>query len=188
MSARWATLPPGYQLKDGRSHAERKPAPPPPSAHHAAARSHPRRQTKRLTAPLDFNKHGHPIVSEYEHQVALIEWVGEHADVFPGIEWLAASANGGWRRPGVAGQLKASGVSSGFPDLQLTLARGGYHGLFIELKTPVGSLSTDQRAWLAHLNAEGYLALAAYGWRQARDELTAYWRANQSSDTQRAAS
>ena len=61
---------------------------------------------------------------------------------------------------GVRGGIKAkrTGYQRGFPDLQICEARGGYFGLFIELKTLKGKPTIAQKEWIAYLNAKGYKA------------------------------
>ena len=45
------------------------------------------------------------------------------------------------------------GVKSGVPDLMLPIPKGGYHGLFIELKKEVGGItSKEQIDWSQFLN------------------------------------
>ena len=55
-----------------------------------------------------------------------------------------------------AARFKAMGVRAGFPDLILCIARQGYHGLFIELKTEKGKQSKYQRFWQISLEEQGY--------------------------------
>jgi hypothetical protein len=66
-------------------------------------------------------------------------------------------------------------VRAGVPDFALDVARGGYHGLRIELKRRVGgALSPAQRDWIAWLTSQGYLAVVCRGWEEARDKLVEY--------------
>jgi hypothetical protein len=51
---------------------------------------------------------------------------------------------------------KAEGRRAGVPDVLVAVAEGGWHGLFLEAKTPTGSLSVHQRKWLTDLANEGY--------------------------------
>lgn len=118
--------------------------------------------------------------SEYEHQVALIEQCFEawalNPRHFAGLNLIHASANGGLRKQGVAGQLKASGVQDGFPDLELPVARGGFFGLYIELKRPVtGTLSESQAAWRDALRAQGYKSSVCFGQAEAWSVIDAYY-------------
>ena len=67
-----------------------------------------------------------------------------------------------------------TGYVKGFPDLQITEARKGYHGLFIELKTKTGRPTKHQKEWIDDLNKRGYLAIICYGLEQALDTLDNY--------------
>lgn len=69
---------------------------------------------------------------------------------------LHHSPNGGKRNMIEAARFKAMGVRAGFPDLILCIARQGYHGLFIELKTEKGKQSKHQRFWQISLEEQGY--------------------------------
>lgn len=48
------------------------------------------------------------------------------------------------------------GVRAGFPDLILCVARQGYHGLFVELKTAKGRQSDNQKYYEYVLEEQGY--------------------------------
>lgn len=52
--------------------------------------------------------------------------------------------------------MKAEGARKGTLDMQLTVARGGYHGLWIENKTEDGKLTYDQINHRDHLMSQGY--------------------------------
>ena len=71
-------------------------------------------------------------------------------------------------------KLKAMGLRKGFPDLFLYVPRGTFHGLAIELKTPKGVLSAEQRIYLAALNEQGYLAEMRRGFEGATKLISAY--------------
>jgi hypothetical protein len=116
---------------------------------------------------------------ELVEQMALMRWAKDHESEISHLRWLHASANGGARSKSVAGKLKASGVKRGVPDLSLPVPSRGYHGLYIELKSPQ-ALPSDQKpraeqiAWLGHLEHAGYHAVCAVGWEQARDIILDY--------------
>lgn len=69
---------------------------------------------------------------------------------------LHHSPNGGKRNAIEAAKFKAMGVRAGFPDLALYIARQGYHGLFIELKTAKGRQSDNQKYFQCVLEEQGY--------------------------------
>lgn len=69
---------------------------------------------------------------------------------------LHHSPNGGKRNAIEAAKFKAMGVRAGFPDLILCVARQGYHGLFVELKTAKGRQSDNQKYYQAVLEEQGY--------------------------------
>lgn len=89
---------------------------------------------------------------------------------------LHHTPNGGHRSWAEAKRLKAQGTKPGIPDLQLTLARGGFFGLFIEFKATVepAAVSPDQYACIERLTREGYLAVVCYGHFDAMECLRAY--------------
>ena len=75
---------------------------------------------------------------------------------------------------GVAVKMKRGGYKKGFSDVQICIARGGYHGLFIELKIKGGHITPEQEKWRDDLLAEGYLATIMptnLDYRQCQDYL-----------------
>jgi hypothetical protein len=74
-----------------------------------------------------------------------------------------AIPNGGGRSKREAGRLKAEGVTAGVSDLFCSVARGGRHGLYIEMKSLTGFASREQREWIADSIAEGYAAATCRG-------------------------
>lgn len=58
--------------------------------------------------------------------------------------------------PVAAKILKAEGMKSGVADLMFAVPLHGFAGLYIEMKTPVGSLDPDQREFLKRRAAVGY--------------------------------
>lgn len=112
---------------------------------------------------------------EHAEQVALMRWAVLASGGHPELRWLYANPNGGERHPAVAARLKAEGTRKGIPDLHLPVMRGGYGGLWIELKRQAGGrVSPEQRVWLAGLNANGHRAVVCKGWAEARDVILDY--------------
>ena len=62
--------------------------------------------------------------------------------------------------------MKHQGVKRGVPDLCLPVARGTYHGLYIEMKTETGETRPEQYWWIQTLNDHGYFEVC-HGWKSA---------------------
>ena len=60
-------------------------------------------------------------------------------------------------------KAKATGYVKGFPDLQICEARGGYFGLFIEIKQLKSYATKEQKQWIIDLNERGYKACCLKG-------------------------
>ena len=111
---------------------------------------------------------------EHREQVFLFSWAAWAATERPELALMFAVPNGG-RRDAVTGKrLKDEGVKPGVPDIILPVARGEYHGLFIELKAGAGRPSAEQRGWLAALTAQGYRAAVCRGAAEAMALLEEY--------------
>ena len=75
----------------------------------------------------------------------------------PILRWMVHVPNGGKRPKGEAGKLKAMGTKPGYPDLTLPRRHTRWMGLAIELKSPIGTVSPDQKEWLGAFVADGWL-------------------------------
>lgn len=113
-------------------------------------------------------------MTEHDEQVAVIKWVRYAQKLYPALRLLHASANGGLRNVITARRMKSEGVTAGIPDLFLPHAAGGYHGLFIEMKTKGGRVSQTQQWWIDALAEQGYLTAVCYDAPAATLLLTRY--------------
>lgn len=111
-------------------------------------------------------------VSEHEHQVNLIKWFDMQYKEFSGR--LFAIPNGGQRNIIVATKLKAEGVRSGVPDLMLPVRRGGFGGLFIEMKKVKGRATESQNDWNLFLREQNYCAAICCGFDEAKQFVNSY--------------
>lgn len=84
--------------------------------------------------------------------------------------------NEGKRSLSYAARMKKMGLRSGFPDLLVPLARGGYHGLFIEMKYGKNKTTKEQKEWLERLSAEGYACTVCYNAAEAIKTIESYNR------------
>ncbi len=104
---------------------------------------------------------------EHKMQVALFEHAALHLLPYPDLEWLHAVPNGGFRHKATAGRMKAEGVKNGIPDVFLPVPRGGYHGLYIELKAPDQLTRPDQNRCIRYLRGNGYYVQVFDDWYKA---------------------
>lgn len=122
-------------------------------------------------------------MSEHEEQVTLFQWADLYSTWYPELQLLFAIPNGAklpYRRDGkkrVTPQglrLKKEGMKKGVPDICLPVARKGWHGLYIELKFDKNRPTPEQEWWLNRLTENGYLAVAAWGFEEAKDVIVEY--------------
>ena len=109
---------------------------------------------------------------EQEH---VFLWASMEERAYPELAMLYAIPNGGKRAIKTAVALKKQGVKRGVPDMCLPVARGGYHGLYVELKRQKGgTVSDEQREWIAALNTQGYKAIICHGAEEAIEQIRGY--------------
>ena len=101
--------------------------------------------------------------SEFEEQAAIVKWARLMAVQYPELKLLNASANGVRLTKAQAGKAKAAGMVAGWPDLNLPVARGGFNGLYIELKVGRRKPEAHQVDILKALAAQGHCCLAIWG-------------------------
>ena len=109
-------------------------------------------------------------MSEHDGQRMLFDW----AAFVPELKTMFAIPNGGQRSIVTATRLKKEGVRRGVPDIFAPIARGNYHGLFIEMKIENGRVSTHQLEYLKALNEAGYRAIICLGFDDARAKILEY--------------
>lgn len=114
------------------------------------------------------------VSDESGHQEAIFSWCDYNRNRYPELALLYHVPNGGKRDAATARALKRQGVKAGVPDLVLPVARGGYHGLYIELKAGKNKPTELQKWWLEKLQEQGYFTKVCYGWEEAVQTLSAY--------------
>lgn len=89
-------------------------------------------------------------------------------EALPELRWLHAVPNGATygssqqERARRGAQMKREGLRPGVADIYWPIARSGYHGLYIEMKTPTGSMREVQVEFRDFVIEQGY------GWRLCR--------------------
>ena len=113
--------------------------------------------------------------AETEEQAALIAWADK--TVIDGIcigDYLIHIPNEGKRGPKAARDAKRLGLRKGVLDLFLALPRGGYAGLWIEMKSCNGKPTTEQIKWIDRMIKAGFFAEVCQGFRNAKDSIESY--------------
>lgn len=87
---------------------------------------------------------------------------------------LYAVPNGARTSESQARILKAEGMKAGVADLILSIPSKGYHGMFIEMKTPKGRQSDTQKTFQKAVEAQGYKYIIVRSFEDFRKEVNAY--------------
>jgi len=94
---------------------------------------------------------------EYDYQVATFQWAYFHRNKWPELQFMFAVIN---ETRGISPQKgnrdRLQGKRSGVPDICLPTPRGTFHGLYIEMKSPTGKLSDNQKRYSIFLKDQGY--------------------------------
>jgi len=115
------------------------------------------------------------IPTEAQEQADLMQWLAYAEIRHPELRLCHAIPNGGSRNPIEARHLKEQGVKPGIPDLFLPCARGGFHGLYIEMKRRQGGrVSIEQKKMIIALREQGFRVEVCEGWEAARDVIKEY--------------
>lgn len=121
--------------------------------------------------------------SEHAEQSALFCWAAlpEQQSLYPFFRWcLFAIPNGGLRDSDSkiaakrGGELKAEGVKAGVSDIFLAVSRGGWHGLFIEMKVKPNKPTTEQLTFHTEVSNQNYAVAVCYSWKEAVTFITGY--------------
>ena len=113
--------------------------------------------------------------TEDQEQKALFDWAETMEHRFPDLRWLHHIPNGGKRDPVTAAKLKAQGVKPGVSDISLPVPRGGFHGLYIELKRLKGGrVESEQMDFMEAVSRNGYCVALCKGWEAAAKTIQGY--------------
>lgn len=122
-------------------------------------------------------------MSEHHEQSAVVNWFRyqyrQYALCFFAIQnaQMLSYLGNKQKIAQVYNKLKREGFKEGVSDLILTVPRGQYHGLWLEMKDrgkTQSSVSKDQKAHLALMSEMGYAAHWAPGFEKAQEILINY--------------
>lgn len=112
--------------------------------------------------------------TEHQEAVAYNHWRLAHIHQIPELENVLLNPLGGGRtayknKKGkyfspAAIKLKQEGLEDSISDYFIAVARGGFHGFWMELKAMDGSPTRDQLAFLDRMRRYGYMAGWYRGW------------------------
>jgi hypothetical protein len=111
---------------------------------------------------------------ESSDQQALFQWSKLMQGQYPELSLLHSIPNGGKRNLIEAVRMKKEGIKSGVFDMFMPVARGDYHGIYLEMKIKGGRVSDNQKWWQRETTKQGYLSVICYGWEDARKEIINY--------------
>lgn len=114
--------------------------------------------------------------NEAREQAALIEWTERVKHLFPEIKLLFHIPNGGSRNKLEACKLKRMGVRSGVSDVFLPMPKGGWCGLYIEMKAGKGKPTKNQLEFITAMLKQGYAAQVCTGFEAAKNTILQYLR------------
>ncbi len=124
-------------------------------------------QYKKISAP-----------SEETEQIHLMQWCRWAEYKYPELAAIYHVPNEGKRSASTGGKLIKMGLRPGVPDICLPVPKGGYSGLYIELKRIGGKPTEEQIDWLELLNNYGHCVAICEGAEAAERVITAYCERN----------
>ena len=109
-------------------------------------------------------------------QQMVFEWAATMEYLYPCLRLMYHVPNEGKRTKSAGAKMKRLGLKKGVPDICLPVARGGFHGLYIELKAVGGKPTKEQCEYLDALRSEGYFVALCVGREEAQALILAYLR------------
>ena len=108
-------------------------------------------------------------------QAKVIAWARANERNYPYLQLLHCSLNGVKMTKAQAGRAIAQGMLSGVPDLFLPVRRGGYAGLYIEMKWGKNTTTPNQKTYKADVESQGFLAKVCYSAKEAIEVIQKYY-------------
>lgn len=113
-----------------------------------------------------------PSNEEHRIQVSCVKWFRMQ---YPKLAKLLYAVPNGSRRDAITGKiLKDEGVVRGVSDLNLDIANRFYHGLRIEMKTPKGVQSAEQKEFQKLMESQGFKYVICRSLSDFMKEITIY--------------
>ncbi len=113
-------------------------------------------------------------ITEDNEQEFVFEWAQMQSGKYPELKLMYHVPNEGKRSASYGARLKRSGMKTGVSDICLPVSRGGYHGLYIELKVNKNKPTKEQREFTELMLEQEYLACVCYGADEATSMIKKY--------------
>lgn len=107
-------------------------------------------------------------------QQMVFEWAATMEYRYPCLRLMYHVPNEGKRSKATGAKMKRIGLKKGVPDICLPVARGGFHGLYIEMKAVGGKATKEQCEYLDALRLEGYFVALCVGHEAAQNTILEY--------------
>jgi hypothetical protein len=127
-----------------------------------------------------------PVPTEHAEQSHVVQWFWLQ---YPALRKCLFAIPNGAHLAGTIGQraakmnkMKSEGFQAGVSDLFLMVARGSYHGLWIEMKRKnarPSDVSEDQVEFLERAAREGYKGIVCNGAKPAIEAISEYLKLEQ---------
>lgn len=112
---------------------------------------------------------------EQNEQIHYVNWLRSQHPKIKTIISPIVKYGGTPKQRAIQGHLqKLMGYETGTLDIFLPIARGCYHGLFIEFKFGKNTLTDEQKEMIVFLTEEGYLTATCYTCDKAVKVTEAY--------------
>jgi hypothetical protein len=111
-------------------------------------------------------------VTERGEHLALMQWIRTQPEI---NRYVIHIANERKCTPRQGKLLKDMGVRAGVPDFFFPCPKGGYHGMWVELKVGKNKLLPEQKEFLALMTSVGYVAVCAVGFDAAKAFIEEYF-------------
>jgi hypothetical protein len=109
-------------------------------------------------------------MTEHQIQSLLFKWFKlQHPKLL-----MFAIPNAAKRSYAQASYMKSEGLVAGIADIFLMCPTSCYHGMFIELKSAKGKVSSSQKEFMAAASSMNYLAVVCFGFDEAKEAITKY--------------
>ena len=116
------------------------------------------------------------LIPEDVIQRMVFDWAETVEYRYPCLRLMYHTPNEGKRTRSEGGKLKRMGLRRGVPDICPPVARGRYHGLYIELKSASGTVRREQKEYLEALREEGSCTAVCRSAEECENFITEYLR------------